>query len=291
MIFRKSGRGRVFAPQYRVPPDHQTHDANARTLTWAMLLGRWTEFARSAVALPKTGEAGRYRDAVPPLITLHAVTHALGEIDLLDADEAALAVDRAEILIAQSTDRLATIWDPDPLPEAVGVLIEDAAAALDHAAPAGGPASVCIEWIVTTDHALFAHPADLLEAIVAARLPIDLYVPSPGIPFFAGSVAASLRVDKASDLAPDLIDAITAFLGDAEPRPAAEPRQTYRQFDFARGGPVRDAIAPLSATNTPGQPLLVPGLRSGEIRPVPLPPRAPIRIEQLPVVEIDQPRQ
>jgi len=60
-------------------------------------------------------------------------------------------------------------------------------------------------------------------------------------------------------------------------------RQVYRQFDFARGGPVRDLVAPLNADLPPGQPLLVPIVQAGELCAVPLPPRGHLAIDPLPV--------
>ena len=46
-----------------------------RAMTWAALLGKWTEFAQSALALPDDDEGGRLREAVPAIIGLQAVTH------------------------------------------------------------------------------------------------------------------------------------------------------------------------------------------------------------------------
>lgn len=256
------------------PPD--------RTLTWAMLLGQWTEFARSAVALPETGEAGRYRGAVAPLITLHAVTHALGELDRLDTDQRSLAGDRAEILIRRESETLRRIWHGEDPPDAIRVFIREAVSALDRATHQ----TAWFEWIVTTDSVVFDHPAPLLGLIAESGLPFDLYVPSPGVPFFAGAVAACLGCG--GDETPDaVLEVIAAFLGQAVegPERATEPRQVCRQFDFARGGPVRDVIAPMSVGEVPGQPLLVLGLRRGEARPVSPPPRSPVDLGVLPVVE------
>ena len=47
-------------------------------LTWAVLLARWTDFARSALALPEVGEPGLVRQSVTDIITLQAVWFFVG---------------------------------------------------------------------------------------------------------------------------------------------------------------------------------------------------------------------
>jgi hypothetical protein len=103
------------------------------TLTWAALLGRWTDFARSALALPKDADGERWRRSVASIIGLQAVTFALAETPGLPPDEAALGLDRAEILVGRYTDELASIWLGWALPAPLAELIADARAALDAA--------------------------------------------------------------------------------------------------------------------------------------------------------------
>jgi hypothetical protein len=95
-------------------------------LTWAVLLSRWTDFARSAVALPEVGESGRLRRAVPALIGLQAVTYALSEVPLLPVHEQGVARDRAEVLIRRYEAELHGVWEAQPLPEAVAEFARDA---------------------------------------------------------------------------------------------------------------------------------------------------------------------
>ena len=101
----------------------------ARVLTWAALLSRWTDFAKSAVALPKNREGGKLREAVPALIGLQAVTHALAEIDQLPEGERALGLDRGEVLIRRYGTTLAAIWGGDMAGQ-IREVVEDAKAAL-----------------------------------------------------------------------------------------------------------------------------------------------------------------
>lgn len=98
-------------------------------LTWAALLGRWTDFARASAALPTSGTGGRWRESVAPIVTLQAVCHALSEASLLPPAERALGLDRAEVLIRESSSRLRSIWTDD-MPGGAIDLIVDAEAAL-----------------------------------------------------------------------------------------------------------------------------------------------------------------
>ena len=61
--------------------DKAQDKAREKALTWAALLGKWAEFARSAVALPDEGDGGLVKKAVPDIIALQSSPHALGAID------------------------------------------------------------------------------------------------------------------------------------------------------------------------------------------------------------------
>ncbi len=98
-------------------------------LDWAALLARWMDFARAAVALPSDAQGDRWRASISPIITLQAVTLALGEVPTLPRDEQAVAIDRATLLIERETEALAKVWEGD-LPSEVGLLLRDAAEAL-----------------------------------------------------------------------------------------------------------------------------------------------------------------
>lgn len=102
----------------------------ADALTWAGLLSKWTEFARSALALPRTAEGDRWRRAVPSIVGLQAVTFALGEVGTLPPDELALALDRAEMLVDRDREALERIWPGEPLHPDLRTLIDDARRAL-----------------------------------------------------------------------------------------------------------------------------------------------------------------
>ena len=102
-----------------------------RAMTWAALLGKWTEFAQSALALPDDDEGGRLREAVPAIIGLQAVTHALAELDDLEPDERALGIDRAEMLIRKHAGELNTIWRGEEMPEEIIEIVDLMIASLE----------------------------------------------------------------------------------------------------------------------------------------------------------------
>lgn len=104
----------------RPPPLHPER------LTWAVLLGRWVDFARSALALPEDDPGRRLREAVPDIIMLQAVWFALANLSKLDAAERALGLDRAQVLIDKHANALEEIWRGQTMPAALRELIADA---------------------------------------------------------------------------------------------------------------------------------------------------------------------
>ncbi|MEX0774776.1 MAG: hypothetical protein WD042_03570 [Phycisphaeraceae bacterium] len=104
-------------------------------LTWTVLLGRWVDFARSAVALPADADGRRLRESVPDVIMLQAVWFALQHLEELDAGQRALGLDRAAVLIEKHTGALQRRWGANALPAQIGELVADARAALRLAQP------------------------------------------------------------------------------------------------------------------------------------------------------------
>lgn len=95
-------------------------------LTWAVLLGRWVDFARSAVALPMDDEGQRMRRSIADVIMLQAVWFALQHLDELDPSERALALDRAGLLIERHTTAIDEAWAGAPRPAMLDELVRDA---------------------------------------------------------------------------------------------------------------------------------------------------------------------
>lgn len=229
----------------------------------------------------------RWKQAVTDIISLQAVTCALGEADRMNhPGERAVALDLAELRIRESTERLHRLWAGDPLPGPLVELIADARTALRSARSAG------IEWTVAADRLVAEHPALLVEELLAAGFDGLLLVPAPGIPLFRGSPAVFLS--QQTGHAPDqrfrsFIESFGPFSGvlSAWSRSTAGPRQVYRQFDFGIGRAVRDLVIPLEAGLPGGQPLLVIAIEKGQERPVALPPRRPADQPPLPIVFAD----
>lgn len=251
-------------------------------MTWATLVARWTEFARSAVALPEDGEGGRYRASVAPVIALQAITHALHELELLEFEERPVAIDKAELGIQRHAAELHQTWRAEALPGALAELIEDARLAL-AAVTRGG-----LEWCAAGEPVVMPHPGELAAALVAGGFDGDLLLPTPGIAVFLPAPVAFVRRPGGGAPEEKLVAALGAIIGEladvSGPLAVSEPRQVYRQFDFAAGGPVRDLVRPMEADLPAGQPLLVWAIRNGEAVPVTLPPRGPASLEPLPVV-------
>lgn len=272
-------------------------ERSSEELTWAMLLAHWMDFARASVALPDEGDAGRHRRSTAPLISLAAVTHALGEVDRLEDDERALALDKAEILIRGDVEKLDVIWEGQDPPEAVWAFVENAAAALGEATGVdpdeeAGDGVDRVAWFAAGDGLTWDHPGGLLTALATISPTLEAWVPSPGVPFFDGSVVFSL--EDADGLDDRALGLVAGFLGDGVEGPieVSERLQVFRQFDFLKGGAEKDVLAPESLHGAmPGQPLLVlglsprPGGSASEVEPVPMPPKASAPMEPLLVYE------
>ncbi len=98
---------------------------DCHTVTWTVLLGRWVEFARNALALPKDLNGQRLGDSVPDIIMLQAVWFSLEHVDELNQDARALALDHAAVLIDKHGSAIRLRWPPDSLPELLQQLIGD----------------------------------------------------------------------------------------------------------------------------------------------------------------------
>ncbi len=266
---------------------HPTPPPESDGLTWAALLSRWTDFAKASLALPKTQEGDRWRAAVPDIIALQALTHALDEVDFITAPgERAVAIDLAEIQFRTHATNLHQLWGDEPLHEELLELVAAARLAIDGARAAG------IEWLVAAKELTVGHPATLVDALLSAGFKGDLYVPTPGVPLFEGSPAVFLWTPGGAiptDEIGDLVDSFHEWdsqLG--EPTRMLGMRQVYRQFDFALGRPVRDLVLPMHAGLPGGQPLLVCAIDKGVSQPVALPRRKSTPLPPIPVEFADE---
>ena len=112
------------------PPDPNVMDAPK--LTWAVLLGRWVDFARSSLALKDDAAGRRLRQSMSDIIMLQAVWFAVQNLDELDDQQRAVGVDRAQVLFDKHARALQDRFDND-MPDQVRTLIEDAARQIEAA--------------------------------------------------------------------------------------------------------------------------------------------------------------
>lgn len=267
-------------------------DEGSRGRTWSALLAGYTELAQAAVALPPDAQGARWKRSVPSLIALHAVAHAMGEIDALGEGERDIAIDKGEVLVRQHAAELTEVWRSDAMPDGVLDLMRDARGALSLATMSG------LEWTVRDGELLAPHPGELASDLLAEGFQGDAFVPAPGIAIFPGCPCGFVKERRGGAPVKKIASVVGAFLREAGvvagPRAVPIMRQAYRQFDFAAGRAVRDLVLRLDAALEGGQPLLVPVVLGGVAQPVPLPPPPGYEQEELPVVEgaqIDQERE
>lgn len=105
-------------------------DMQPQKLTWAVLLGRWVDFAKSSVALPDDNAGRAFKAVVPDIIGLQAICMALGEADQLEPDQRALGLDRAHILVEKHSTNIAKHFDGQAVPQGLADLVADAHAAI-----------------------------------------------------------------------------------------------------------------------------------------------------------------
>ena len=101
-------------------------DRDDARLTWAVLLGRWVEFAQSAVALPDDADGRAWKAAVPAIIGLQSLAMALQHASELDREERLLGIDRARVGIERYTDELRGAFGDQALHPMLDELILDA---------------------------------------------------------------------------------------------------------------------------------------------------------------------
>jgi len=110
---------------------------DTRITTWSGLLAAWSDFARAAGALPKTGDLGLLRRSVPAIIGLQSLTQALEHIDCLPPDEYCSGQDRAALITRTLRAELESIWRSDAMPAALSEMLADAQSVLARTHKAG----------------------------------------------------------------------------------------------------------------------------------------------------------
>lgn len=225
-------------------------DLRPGDLSWTALLGQWVDFARASLALPDNAEGRRWQDSVTPIITLQAVTFALGELDTLAVTDRAHAADRASVLIKQQAEAIEHVWgDAEALPPMIDDVLDAALSTLQR--------QTAVTELIWPGPGMLEVPEVSIEHCAGTLLLMQ-----PGTLALPGEPVASWQGDAAIHI--DIAGAIHA------PGPVA--RQVYRVFDDHRI--VRDVIVAADADNPPVDsgshsqhlvlPLLVPLFVNGE---------------------------
>lgn len=216
-------------------------------VTWTTLLGHWTDLVKAGEGLRRAADfdadAARWRDSIPEVITLQAITFALGDVDRLDASDRGLARDRAGIGIEAASGVLESVWEGVSIPGGLLEIADDAAHAMEAAVYAG------LRWIRWTGSARLEMPGVNLDAAgdqgtLACAQPKTLLQPGSPIAWWTDR-------EPPKELQGSGFEVISG-----------PPVQVYRQLEDD-GRRVRDLVASIFGQHD-GWPLLVPICLAGE---------------------------
>lgn len=256
-------------------------DESTPATTWTILLAKWVALAQASLHLPKTESGERWKAAIPAMINLQAVTHAMGDMDDMEDEERGPAFIKAKVLVQEQASVLHGLWQDEPLPEMLNEILNDANEAIELAQHTG------LEWVVVGERLVCGHPAELIAMLLATGFDGDLYVPTPGVDVFTDAPCGFLVARDGAPVHGKHAQMVADFLGDdAELGEGRQFRQVYRQFDFLKGGAVRDVVVSWRGLES-GQPLLLQAIRGGEVCGVTLPGKRGPEMKRLPVVFSD----
>lgn len=226
--------------------------------TWGVLLAKWSQFAQAAVSLPKNEHGERWRSVVADIIGLQAVTFALRDLGELPADERALGLDRAAVLIRSHAKAIHAAWGAEPLPEQLLELIGDAQKARELAESLGR------EWIVIDERWVAPDLWPTARRMLDAGFQGDMYAPAPETILFKGEPAVFVRPGLPTHVDAEKEPQLRGL--DADPD-VTQPRQVYRKIDETSGEVSGDVVTPLLTALPAGRPLLLPVIAAGELMP------------------------
>ena len=214
-------------------------------ITWTTLLSHWTSLVKAGeglvMAAPDDADAHRWRDSIPEIMTLQAITFALGDLESLSEPDRPLARDRADLAVTESSAALDRCWKGVEMPPMLLEIASDARRAVEIAVYAG------LRWLVAVGKDLRRMPAIDLDAAgvdgtLAVMQPGTLVLPGEPIAWWAErSLPAELELLANGD--------------DFRIR-RGPPVQVYRELD-SEGRAAGDLVASLQDLPS-GLPLLVP---------------------------------
>lgn len=222
-------------------------------VTWATLLSRWISLVKAGeglvLAAPRDADARRWRDSIAEVVSLQAVTFALGDLSAIPEIDRPLARDRADLAVTEAAGALDRIWKGEEMPEALLEVAADARRAVELAVYAG------LRWLVSLGSGPLRMPSVDLEAAGSEG---TLALMQPGTLVLPGEPLAWWTERP--------LPAELAAMMQAEPTRFelrhGPPVQVYRELDDQ--GMVRgDLVASLQELPR-GLPLLVPISLDGE---------------------------
>ena len=209
---------------------------------WTALLAHAMHLAKASRAWGGSEHGERMRDSVSPLVQLHAVAIAMGQLEGLAPAHRAYARDQADMLLRRACESLRATWSGEPMPDPVLQAMSDARQAIANALYAG---LRCLRW---------PGPGSMVV---------------PAWPASASEVRGSLALMEAGTIA--LAGEVVAWWCDREAlacegcvsEPLDAPVQVYRRFDDA-GRFASATTVPLHESLPSGMPTLVPICVAGE---------------------------
>ncbi|MAC18143.1 MAG: hypothetical protein CMJ23_00400 [Phycisphaerae bacterium] len=214
-------------------------------ITWTTLLSHWTSLVKASeglvMASPDDPDAHRWRDSITEIVTLQAVTFALGDLEAMAEPDRALARDRADLAVTESAAGLDREWRGVEMPPMLLEIAADARRAVEAAVYTG------LRWLVPVGGMHRRMPAVDLEV---AGVEGTLAVMQPGTLVLPGEPMAWWTERGL----PKELEAL-AGRDDYQIR-KGPPVQVYRDLD-AEGRVAGDLVASLQDLPA-GLPLLVP---------------------------------
>lgn len=211
--------------------------------TWAALLGHWTALVKAGEAVvratPEDRTAHRWRDSITELVTLQAVTFALGDLTRLPVADRALARDRADLAVTSAAAALDVVWRGEEMPGSILEVSDDARRAVERAVYAG------LQWIVWAGPGRGRMPGydaaadpDRDRGTLALMVPGTIVLPGEPVGWWTER------------------NPPTGFASPGWRRIAGPPVQVYRELDDS-GSVVADVVTGFDRL-PPGLPLISP---------------------------------
>lgn len=211
------------------------------------MLSRWISLVKAGeglvLAAPGDADARRWRESIAEIVSLQAVTFALGDLSSIPEVDRPLARDRADLAVTEAAGALDRIWKGEEMPEALLEVAADARRAVELAVYAG------LRWMVAVGPDPVRMPGVDLDAAGSAG---TLALMQPGTLVVPGEPLA-WWTERAL---PAELEALLSSEPSRFELRLGPPVQVYRELD-ERGLVRGDLVASLQELPQ-GLPLLVP---------------------------------